>query len=82
MHDMYGLMKATFTELWIVIAYVLGCISLAWHLMHGFHSAFRSLGVHNSRYLGMLETMGYGFSLVVSLAFAMMPVSMYMNWVP
>jgi len=82
MHDMYGLMKATFTELWIVIAYVLGCISLAWHLMHGFHSAFRSLGIHNPRYLGMLQTLGYGFSLVVSLAFAMMPVSMYMNWVP
>ena len=35
-HDMFHLMKETFTQWWVVILYVIGCISLAWHLMHGF----------------------------------------------
>jgi succinate dehydrogenase / fumarate reductase cytochrome b subunit len=81
MHDLFSLMKDTFTEPWVVILYVLACISLAYHLLHGFQSAFRSLGVHNNRYLHLLNAIGIGFSIVVPLAFAMMPVSMYLEWV-
>jgi succinate dehydrogenase / fumarate reductase cytochrome b subunit len=81
MHDLFGLMKQTFTELWVVILYVIACISLAYHLLHGFQSAFRSLGVYNNRYLHLLNSLGIGFSIMVPLAFAMMPVSMYFNWV-
>ncbi|RXK87284.1 succinate dehydrogenase cytochrome b subunit [Filimonas effusa] len=81
MHDLYSLMKATFEELWVVILYVLGCISLAYHLAHGFQSAFRTLGVHNKRYVTLLKTLGYGFSVIVPLAFALMPVTMYLDLV-
>jgi succinate dehydrogenase / fumarate reductase, cytochrome b subunit len=80
-HDLFSLMKITFSSPWVVILYVLGCISLAYHLLHGFQSAFRSLGLHNGRYLRLLNALGAGFSIVVPLAFAMMPVSMYFNWV-
>ena len=81
MHDMFGLMKTTFSELWVVIVYVLGCISLCWHLMHGFQSAFRTVGVSNNRYLLLLNTIGIGFSVVVSLLFALMPIAVYLKWV-
>jgi succinate dehydrogenase / fumarate reductase cytochrome b subunit len=82
MHDLFGLMRETFTDnIWLVALYLLGCFSLAYHLMHGFQSAFRSLGLHNNRYLAMLNALGMGFSIVVPLAFAMMPVSIYFNWV-
>jgi succinate dehydrogenase / fumarate reductase cytochrome b subunit len=81
MHDLFSLMKETFTEPWVVILYVLACISLAYHLLHGFQSAFRSLGVYNNRYLHLLNAIGIGFSIVVPLAFAMMPISMYFDWV-
>lgn len=81
MHDMFSLMKDTFSEGWVVILYVLACISLAYHLLHGFQSAFRSLGVHNNRYLHLLNALGIGFSIIVPLAFAMMPISMHFNWV-
>jgi succinate dehydrogenase cytochrome b subunit len=80
-HDLFSLMKDTFSNLWVVIFYVLACISLAYHLLHGFQSAFRSLGLYNNRYLQLLRSLGIGFSIVVPLAFAMMPVSMYVGWV-
>jgi succinate dehydrogenase / fumarate reductase cytochrome b subunit len=80
-HDLFSLMKDTFTSIWLVVLYLLGCLALAYHLMHGFQSAFRSLGVSNSRYLKLINGTGVGFSIIVPLAFAMMPVSMYLNWV-
>jgi succinate dehydrogenase / fumarate reductase cytochrome b subunit len=80
-HNMFNLMKVTFQQPWVVIVYVLACFSLSWHLMHGFQSAFRTLGLHNSRYLAMVNTIGIGFSIIIPLAFAMMPVSMYLGWV-
>jgi succinate dehydrogenase / fumarate reductase cytochrome b subunit len=80
-HDLFTLMKVTFTELWVVIVYVLACFSLFWHLLHGFQSAFGTIGLHNKRFIKMVETAGIGFSVIVPLAFAMMPVSMYLGWV-
>ncbi|MFT3827741.1 MAG: succinate dehydrogenase cytochrome b subunit [Chitinophagaceae bacterium] len=78
--DLYARMVEVFQSPWVVILYVLGCISLAWHLMHGFQSAFRTLGVHNKRYLTLLHSTGIAFSVIVSLGFAMMPVSIYLQW--
>ena len=80
-HNLYALMKDVFSDLWVVILYVVGCISLGYHLAHGFQSAFRTLGVYNKKYNLMLSSLGYAFSIIVPLAFAMMPVSMYAHWV-
>ena len=80
-HNMYALMKDTFSELWVVVFYVIACISLAYHLAHGFQSAFKTIGVHNKRYQLMLSTLGYGFAIIVPLVFAMMPVSFYLGWI-
>jgi succinate dehydrogenase / fumarate reductase cytochrome b subunit len=81
-HNLYAEMLSVFQDnLLIVILYVIGCISLAWHLMHGFQSAFRSIGLYNNRYLKIVYAIGVGFSIIVPLAFAMMPISMYLHWV-
>jgi succinate dehydrogenase / fumarate reductase cytochrome b subunit len=79
--NLYEKMKVEFSELWVVILYVVGCISLAYHLAHGFQSAFRTLGVHNKKYNLMLTSLGYGFSVIVPLAFALMPISFYLGWI-
>jgi succinate dehydrogenase / fumarate reductase cytochrome b subunit len=79
--NLYATMQETFSHLWVVIAYVAGCISLGYHLAHGFQSAFKTLGVHNKRYHIILSSLGLGFSIVISLIFALMPISFYMGWV-
>jgi succinate dehydrogenase / fumarate reductase cytochrome b subunit len=80
-HNLFLRMYEVFQVEWIVALYLLGVISLAFHLFHGFHSAFRSIGVHNRKYLLMLKTLGYGFTIVVCVLFALMPISMYFRWV-
>jgi succinate dehydrogenase / fumarate reductase cytochrome b subunit len=80
-HNLYGLMQITFSQLWVVVVYVIACGSLFWHLLHGFQSAFRTLGLFNNKYLRLLQGIGLGYSLLISVAFALMPVSMYLKWV-
>ena len=81
-HNLYAEMQNVFQgHLLIIIIYVLGCISLAYHLMHGFQSAFRTLGVHNNRYITIIKAGGYGFSIIVPIVFAMMPISIYAGWI-
>ncbi|WP_147203241.1 succinate dehydrogenase cytochrome b subunit [Segetibacter aerophilus] len=80
-HNLYAEMINVFQNPIVVILYVLGCISLAYHLMHGFESAFRTIGVHNNRYLKMLRYVGRGYSIIISIAFAMMPISIYLGWI-
>jgi succinate dehydrogenase / fumarate reductase cytochrome b subunit len=80
-HNLFLRMYEVFQEPWVVVLYLVGVISLAFHLLHGFHSAFRSVGVHNKKYLSMLKGLGYVFSVIVCLLFALMPLSMHFHWV-
>ncbi|MBW7936217.1 MAG: succinate dehydrogenase cytochrome b subunit [Flavobacteriales bacterium] len=75
--DLFGRMKFIFSHAWIVGIYVGACIALSWHLMHGFKSAFQSLGLNHSKYNPIIKTVGFAFSIVCPLVFAMMPISMY-----
>lgn len=81
MHNLFLRMYEVFQSPAIVVLYLLACLSLAFHLAHGFSSAFRTMGVHNRKYIQMLRGFGYFFAVTVSLLFALMPVSMYLGWV-
>lgn len=79
--NLYGVMQEVFSYGWVVVVYVLGCFSLFWHLMHGFKSAFQSLGLNHKRYNGFIALCGTAFSIIVPLVFAAMPVSIYFSWI-
>ncbi len=79
--DLYIMMRDEFQIAWVVIVYVLGCVALGWHLVHGFYSAFQTLGLGTHKYKGMIKAIGVGFSIIVPMIFASMPVAFYMQWV-
>jgi succinate dehydrogenase / fumarate reductase cytochrome b subunit len=79
--DLYQMMKDEFQNLWVVVVYVLGCISLAWHLVHGFFSAFQTLGLGMNKYKGIIKSVGIVFSIIVPLIFALMPIAFYLGWI-
>ena len=70
----YEEVKETFSQLWVVIVYVLGVISLGWHLVHGFSSAFQTLGLNHKKYTPIIKMLGVAFSVIVPLVFAAMPI--------
>ncbi|MCW5906321.1 MAG: succinate dehydrogenase cytochrome b subunit [Chitinophagales bacterium] len=79
--NLFQMMQHEFSEWYTVVIYVAGCFSLFWHLLHGFKSAFQSLGLNHLKYNNLIETAGIAFSIIVPFVFAMMPVSMYFGWV-
>ena len=74
-------MQIVFENPVVVVVYVLGCISLAYHLLHGFWSAFQTLGLDHKAYTPIIKSVGTGFSIVIPLIFALMPVAMHMGWI-
>lgn len=79
--DLYAKMLVVFQEPWIVIVYVLGCFSLFWHLLHGFSSAFQTLGLNHLKYNGVISFVGAAFAIIVPIIFASMPIAIYFGWV-
>jgi succinate dehydrogenase / fumarate reductase cytochrome b subunit len=49
-------------------------VFLAFHLWHGFKSAFQTLGVHHRKYTPAIRKVGYGFAIIVPAVFAIMPL--------
>lgn len=81
MHNMFNLMQFTFSHLWVVIVYVLACISLSYHLLHGFQSSFRTVGVYNNKWMALIKSVGVVYSILVPFVFALMPIAFYLKWV-
>ncbi|MEN9929230.1 MAG: hypothetical protein RLZZ231_1151 [Bacteroidota bacterium] len=62
------------TGLLATILYVLAMFTLAFHLLHGFQSAFQSLGLNNPKYTPGIKKFGAAFAIIVPLLFAIIPV--------
>ena len=77
--NLYAVMQETFKMSWVVILYVFSMISLAYHLLHGFQSAFQTLGLNHKNYTPLIKKVGVGFSIIVPFIFALMPILMYLG---
>jgi len=75
--DLYARMKETFSMPWVVAVYLLGCFALAWHLVHGFYSAFQTMGLAKHNYKKLIKCVGVSFAIIVPIIFALMPICFY-----
>lgn len=75
--DLYILVVTTFKEWWYVLIYVFSMIALCYHLIHGVHSAIRTLGLFHPKYVGWIKHCGIAYSVIISVGFAMMPIYIY-----
>jgi succinate dehydrogenase / fumarate reductase, cytochrome b subunit len=74
-------MIEVFHQPWVVAVYLFGMISLAYHLLHGFSSAFQTLGLNHKKYTPFIKAFGIAFSIIIPLIFALMPVAMHFGWI-
>ena len=75
--DLFKTVNATFTQWWYVLLYVVSMLAIGFHLWHGFKSAFQSLGINHPAYNKGIQTLGYGFAVLVPLAFALIPLIIF-----
>ena len=72
--SMTEVVKESFSNIFVVIFYVLAMGLLAFHLSHGFQSAFRTLGLVHKKYTPIIQGLGYLVAVLIPLLFALMPV--------
>jgi succinate dehydrogenase / fumarate reductase, cytochrome b subunit len=72
--DLYARVSAAFSQLWIVIVYLIGMLVLSFHLWHGFQSAFQTLGINHHKYTPFIKGVGKAYSILIPLGFAIIPV--------
>lgn len=75
--DVYAIVSAAYSNLLYVAFYVVSMGFLAFHLSHGFASAFQTLGLNHKKYSPIIKKVGLGFSIIVPLLFALIPIVMY-----
>jgi succinate dehydrogenase / fumarate reductase, cytochrome b subunit len=77
--NLYAVVADLYKQQWYVALYVVSMAVLAFHLYHGFGSAFQTLGLNHVKYNGIIRFVGVAFSIVVPVLFALIPVMMYIN---
>ncbi len=77
--NVYAIVSEAYSQLWYSAIYVVFMIFLAFHLSHGFASAFQTLGLNHKKYSPVIKAIGTGFSILVPALFALIPVMMYLK---
>lgn len=77
--DLYEKVQLSFSKLWIVIVYLIGLLALAFHLNHGFASAFQTLGINHKKYTPFIKLFGKAFSILIPLGFAVIALKIYIS---
>jgi len=72
--NLYQVVTVAFAQPLYVGFYVLSMLAIGFHLIHGFASAFQSLGLHHSKYNKLIQTVGLVFAIFIPFAYAMIPL--------
>jgi succinate dehydrogenase / fumarate reductase cytochrome b subunit len=76
-HDLGLLVVEKFKIGWIVIFYVACFLFLAFHLLHGFQSAFQTLGINHPIYSPIVKATGIIYTIVITTGFIAIPIYIY-----
>ncbi|MBD1393617.1 succinate dehydrogenase cytochrome b subunit [Mucilaginibacter glaciei] len=73
--DLHARISSSFSHLWYVAFYVIAMGAVSFHLLHGFQSAFQTLGWVHRKYKPIIYFVGtWLFAVIIPLLFAAMPV--------
>jgi len=75
--NLYAPVALAFSNIVYVIFYVACMIVIAFHLYHGFQSAFQTLGLNHRKWSPLVKMVGTFYSIVVPLGFAIIPLYFY-----
>jgi succinate dehydrogenase / fumarate reductase cytochrome b subunit len=78
--DIHARVSSSFSNLLYVIFYVIAMGAVSFHLLHGFQSAFQTLGWTHRKYTPIVQFVGkWLFAVIIPLGFALMPIVYYIQ---
>ena len=77
--DLYTVVIKAYKEWWYVLLYEISFIALGFHLLHGFFSAARTLGLYHPRYVQAVKIFGWVYTAFITLGFMLIPIYIYLK---
>lgn len=72
--DLYEEVEEAFKSPLVSILYIISMLAIAFHLFHGFKSAFQTLGINHKVWNPVIKTVGIGlFAIIIPALFAALP---------
>ena len=78
--DLFTIVIKAYGELWYVVLNVVAFIALGYHLLHGFYSAFKTLGAYPPRLSRGLYYLSIGFTLIMTVGFVFIPIFVFLKY--
>jgi len=72
--DLYTIVVKTYEQLWYVLIYEVAFIALGFHLLHGFSSAARTLGLYHPKYVRVVKVFGWIYTAFITFGFMAIPL--------
>ena len=79
-HDSAQLVEEVFSNVWMVVIYVVSFIALWFHLTHGFWSALHTVGWNNDIWMKRIKVFGNVLASLICLAFIAVAVLMHLGY--
>lgn len=76
-HDFYHRSLLLFSSSWYSLFYIISFIFLGIHLNHAIQSAFQTLGLNHSKYMGAVKIIGSVYSVLIAAGFSAVPIYLY-----
>jgi succinate dehydrogenase / fumarate reductase cytochrome b subunit len=78
-HDFATEIEDKFKMMPFVVFYIAAFIFLGFHLVHGFQSAFKTLGLENTRYAPVIQVAAILYSVTVVGGYSLIPLLIYFS---
>ncbi len=76
-HDFAAEIEDKFKMLPFVIFYIAAFVFLGFHLIHGFQSAFKTLGLENKKYTPVIQFLAALYTVIIVGGYSIMPLLIY-----
>ena len=78
--SIFEIVQAKFSNPLYVFVYIIAMIVVAFHVSHGFWSAFQTVGANHPRYLPFIRSVGLGFSIIIGIGFGLLPIYIFLRF--
>ena len=78
-HDVYRMVVAGFSNIWIAGFYIVCQIILAKHLLHGASSMFQTWGFNHFRYNSLIQRVGLIIALIIGIGNCSIPLAIQLG---
>lgn len=77
--DLYAIVVAAYQQGWYVALYVVAMLVLGFHLLHGFNSAFQTIGLYHRKYSRWMKVAGQVYTALITAGFVVIPIYLYIQ---